>query len=321
MVAIKQSDTNLIRRRRHSNNHRCIVQWICFVTILLVLVMLFWVIGGVWTYSFETEEIEAASKPKQISSTPGAVPPNSENNNEDEGAEDDDSVVNVSACPVRSTASLSNDELHPTAGSRHMITPPDGGQATLVCCSTTKGHMSILVHEKWAPIGVARFLDMVRSQYFDSKIPLFRCSDACQFGLAGKPELTKHYDKQLQDDPNWMPPGQEHRENSNGVRRYPSGFLIYAGAGPNSRTNQFVLTIQPNQFMGGGSPWEVPLGELVGHESFETLNKLYTGYGHKNAPGQPLLRREGYSEHVQKEWPLMDLITGCLVVDELHLDS
>lgn len=68
--------------------------------------------------------------------------------------------------------------------------------------------------------------------------------------------------------------------------------------------------------MGGGSPWEVPLGEFVGKISFDVLPRLYNGYGEKG-PGQGLLRKEGNSERVQKEWPLMDYILGCDVLDEI----
>jgi hypothetical protein len=32
----------------------------------------------------------------------------------------------------------------------------------------------------------------------------------------------------------------------------------------------------------GGSPWEVPFAQLVGENSYETLGKLYTGYGQWN---------------------------------------
>ncbi|KAL7575578.1 hypothetical protein ACA910_020151 [Epithemia clementina (nom. ined.)] len=219
-------------------------------------------------------------------------------------------------CPIVSIShQLSPSELHPIKGSRHMVTPPDGGPLTLVCCNTTKGSLSLLLHKRWAPIGVDRFLDMVRSQYFSSKAPLFRCTDACQFGLAGDPSLTKQYDTHLQDDVMWLPPGPDHRYNTQGVRRYPAGMLTFAGSGPHSRSNQFVLTLMPNQFMGGGSPWEVPLGELVGESSFVTMSKFYTGYGN-HGPSQGLLRREGNSERVQTQWPHLDYITSCSIVDE-----
>lgn len=230
--------------------------------------------------------------------------------------ESSSSILNP-ICSVSSIRTLAPEELHPVAGYRHMVSPPDGGKLTLMCCETTKGNLSVLLHHRWAPLGVARLLEMVERRYFDTKVPLFRCTDACQFGLAGDPNMTKMFDSSIVDDPMWLPPGPEYRYSKEGVRRYPPGVLTYAGGGQNSRSNQFVLTLEANQYMGGGSPWEVPLGELMGAESFDTLAKFYTGYG-ENGPGQGLLHREGNSERIVNEWPLLDYILSCSVVDEIE---
>ncbi|KAL3906198.1 MAG: hypothetical protein SGARI_004109 [Bacillariaceae sp.] len=118
---------------------------------------------------------------------------------------------------------------------------------------------------------------MLSKGYFFTNIPLFRCTDACQFGLSSNTTLTKLFDKRIDDDPLWLPTGPGHRTNEKGTARYPKGILTNAGSGPNSRSNQFVVTLKPNKFMGGGSPWEVPLGEVVAGR--EVLDKLYTEAG------------------------------------------
>ena len=221
-------------------------------------------------------------------------------------------------CPVSSIAQLALVELHPQEGDdRHMVTPPADGKLTLVCCQSTKGNFSALLHHSWAPLGVERLVDMIRNRYFNTGIPLYRCKHAsAQFGFSAHPNQTKLLQQRIPDDPPWLPPGYQHRQNAQGVKRYPTGTWTYAGAGPNSRSNQFVITLEPNAYMGGGSPWEVPLGELVGAASFQTTSQFYTGYGEKG-PSQKIMRTEGYSEHVQAEWPLMDSILGCLVADEV----
>jgi cyclophilin family peptidyl-prolyl cis-trans isomerase len=257
--------------------------WTIFVSILLLLTMTVWFYGAL-TLVWQDESMH--------------------------------SVNSNMACPVTFISQLSPTELHPVAGDRHMVTPPDGGTLTLLCFQTTKGPLSLLLHEAWAPIGVQRLLDMVSSGYFATQIPLFRCTDACQFGLSGNPQATQKFDTRLNDDPPWLPPGKDYRQNEQGVSRYPRGFLTFAGAGPHSRSNQLVLTLKPNRFMGGGSPWEVPLGEVVG--SSHVLDLFYTGYGEKG-PSQALLRREGTSQRVQKEWPLMDYILDCQIVDQVQL--
>ena len=116
---------------------------------------------------------------------------------------------------------LSQQERFPTAGQRHMVDPPAGGNMTLVCCQTTAGPWNILVHYQWAPRGADRFVKMVKSGYFnDQKVPLMRCVRIflCQFGLAGL--ASREWASRLEDDPNWLPEGKEHRQNSLGVKRF-----------------------------------------------------------------------------------------------------
>jgi hypothetical protein len=91
--------------------------------------------------------------------------------------------------------------------------------------------------------------------------------------------------------------------------------LAYAGSGKHSRNKQLIVALKGNGPLGGGSPWEVPWGELVGGESFTTLSKIYTGYGDKG-PGQGRLHNEGASEKIKEEFPLLDYITSCQLMDE-----
>jgi len=246
-------------------------------------------------------------KPREIS----LVPPDTER------------IINESSssplsrdCPYRSFSDLSAEDLAPRKGQRHMVAPPEGGTQTLVCCKTTVGPWNIVIHHKWAPLGAAKFLEMVRVGYFSSQIPLMRCMKnfLCQFGLAGDPELNKKYRSSMMDDPNWLPEGPMHRQNEDGVKRFAKGYLAYAGAGPNTRGNQFIVSLTNVGPLAGGSPWEVPWGELVGKHSFETLNKIYTGYGEKG-PSQGLISRTGVTEDIRQNFPKMDYITSCEVMD------
>lgn len=73
---------------------------------------------------------------------------------------------------ISSFADLEEFEIHPKAtSSRYLVDPPkDTLPITLVVCSTTKGNLFALVHESWAPKGARRFLEMVDSKYFNSKV-------------------------------------------------------------------------------------------------------------------------------------------------------
>jgi peptidyl-prolyl cis-trans isomerase A (cyclophilin A) len=227
-----------------------------------------------------------------------------------------------STCPYRSWQDLTEGEQHPVASAeRHMVTPPAGGKITLVCCQTTAGPWSIAIHHKWAPLGAQRFLDMVEANYFNNQnVPLMRCihNFLCQFGLAGK--ASEQFSASIRDDPNWLPEGPTHRENSLGVKRFSRGYMAYAGSKSKngSRGNQIIVALADNGPLAGGSPWEVPWGELVGAHSFETLSKIYTGYGEKG-PKQGSLHKDDALARVPEEFPLLDLIQSCHVVDELEV--
>jgi len=53
----------------------------------------------------------------------------------------------------------------------------------------------------------------------------------------------------------------------------------------------------------------------VGKDSYDTLSKIYTGYGEKG-PNQGLLNREGSSQKVRDMFPKLDYITSCTLIDE-----
>ena len=195
----------------------------------------------------------------------------------------------------------------------HIVIPP-AGPIDLVCCNTTQGWLTIAVHPSWAPLGAARFLDMVQSHFFETRVGLFRSLKGflVQFGLAGDPRVQVEFNQKgnLPDDPQWLPPGPPGRE-INGITRYQKGYVSYAGAGKDSRGTQLILAYDNSRYLGGGSPWEVPFGILVGNESFVTMSKFYTGYG--EAPEQGKIMNRG-AAYLDKEFPLLDFITSCKVV-------
>jgi cyclophilin family peptidyl-prolyl cis-trans isomerase len=226
------------------------------------------------------------------------------------------------ACAYKSLDSLTKQELHPDLGERHMTAPPVGGKVSLVCCNTTAGPLSIVAHHQWAPLGAERFLEMVTSGYFNSGIPFMRCVKGflCQFGLNADLSKQKDFKQSIEDDPNWLPEGPKYRENEQGVKRFAQGYLAYAGSGPKSRSKQLIMSLVANGPLAGGSPWEVPWGELVGPESFETLGKINTEYG-EHGPPQGRLSKEGASEAIRQEWPNLDYINSCQLVDERVQDD
>ena len=134
----------------------------------------------------------------------------------------------------------------------HLVVPPPG-TVTLVCCNTTKGILNIAVHLDWAPNGAKRFLEMVNTNFFESKVPLFRALKGflVQFGLAGTPEIQRDINIKgwLIDDPSWLPFGPKFRI-VDGVKRYQKGYMGYAGGGKNSRGTQLIMAFNSNEGLG-----------------------------------------------------------------------
>ena len=154
---------------------------------------------------------------------------------------------------------------------------------------------------------------------------LMRCihNFICQFGLNGIPTVMKPYigKNTLIDDPNWLPEGLNHRMDPiTKIKRFNRGYLAYAGAGQHSRDIQFIVALQDNGPLGGGSPWEVPWGELVGNHSYDTLSKVYTGYG-ENGPSQGLLHKADAITVVKEKYPLLDYIQSCYITDSEYIDD
>lgn len=220
-------------------------------------------------------------------------------------------------CIYQSLNDVAEEELYPKKGERHMIDPPQGGKVSLVCCDTTAGPLNILAHHKWAPLGAERFMAMVTSGYFNTSVPFMRCVPGflCQFGLNSDKAKRADFHETILDDPNWLPQGPKFRQNENGVKRFAKGYMAYAGSGENSRSKQLIVALKGNGPLAGGSPWEVPWGELVHKESFDTLMAINTEYG-ENGPPQAQLGRQGMTDEMKRKYPRIDYINQCMLMDE-----
>ena len=72
-----------------------------------------------------------------------------------------------------------------------------------VVLETSKGEIVLEVHEDWAPVGAAHFIELVEDGYYDGA-PWFRVIEGfvAQCGVAADPELTsKWQDECIVDEP------------------------------------------------------------------------------------------------------------------------
>ena len=68
---------------------------------------------------------------------------------------------------------------------------------------TSKGNMLLELHRDWAPHGVDRFYELVKSGYYDGvKFHRIRAGTWAQFGINGDPKISKAWrEKTIPDDP------------------------------------------------------------------------------------------------------------------------
>lgn len=140
----------------------------------------------------------------------------------------------------------------------------------MVSCETSKGSVEIVVQPWRAPLGSARFLQLVRSGFF-SQLPLFRCVDGflCQFGARFHDWADRTRWPPLPDD--IKPPEIE--------GNFKRGEISFAGSGKNSRTTHLFITLGESVKSLGVLPWEVPFGYVTQKSMEETVSKFTTQYG------------------------------------------
>lgn len=161
--------------------------------------------------------------------------------------------------------------------------------------TTTAGDFVVEVHRDWAPLGADRFYNLVRRGYF-TNAAFFRVVPGfvVQFGLNADPAINSAWkNADLQDDP---------VKQSN-----KRGTLVYATAGPNTRTTQFFINYGDNARLDGMG--FAPFGTVT--EGMEVVDKIYPGYGEQ--PQQPLITQQG-DAYISKNFPQLDKIKLARIV-------
>jgi peptidyl-prolyl cis-trans isomerase A (cyclophilin A) len=165
--------------------------------------------------------------------------------------------------------------------------------------NTSKGIFVIDVHREWAPIGADRFYNLVRSGYYDD-VRFFRVipNFMAQFGMHGDPDVQRAWAGQrLKDDPVKM-----------GNKR---GFVVFATAGPNSRTTQLFINFKDNSAL--DAQGFAAIGEVT--TGMEIVDTIFSGYGDqsKGGPSQARITTEG-NAYLVKAFPKLDYIKTATIV-------
>ena len=137
------------------------------------------------------------------------------------------------------------------------------------------------VHPDWAPIGAARFRELVDASFF-TECRFFRVikNFMVQFGINGDPEVANKWrTRTIKDDP---------VKESN-----TRGKITFAKTGmPNSRSTQFFINFKDNANLDGMG--FAPFGEVV--EGMDVVDAIYkVGEGAPSGPGpeQGRIQSEG----------------------------
>ena len=159
---------------------------------------------------------------------------------------------------------------------------------------TSKGPFEVEVHRDWAPLGADHFYALVKSGYFDGArffrvVPNF----VVQFGLAANPANTRKWDTPIADDP----VSQTNR----------LGSIVYATAGPNTRTTQLFINLHSNQSL--DSQGFAPFGMVLGN-GMSVVQQIYSGYGQQ--PDQGAITSQG-NEYLNTSFPKLDYIRKATI--------
>jgi cyclophilin family peptidyl-prolyl cis-trans isomerase len=164
---------------------------------------------------------------------------------------------------------------------------------------TSKGLFVITVHRDWAPNGADRFYNLVKNGFYDD-VRFFRVIDGfmAQFGIHGNPAVASAWRQaQIKDDP---------VKQSN-----KRGFVVFATAGPNTRTTLFINFGDNTALDKQGF---APFGEVT--KGMDVVDKIYNGYGEGaprgRGPDQGRLQAEG-NAYLAKDFPKLDYVKTATI--------
>ncbi|KAJ8614257.1 hypothetical protein CTAYLR_001114 [Chrysophaeum taylorii] len=149
------------------------------------------------------------------------------------------------------------------------------------------------VHPSWAPLGAARFAELVDANFF-SGCRFFRVVEnfVAQFGISGKPGGAAW--EPIPDDPV--------------VETNAKYTVTFATSGPDSRTTQIFVNLADNSRLDAMS--FAPFGKVI--SGSEVVDAIYSGYGEK--PQQARIREEG-NAYLKKQFPNLSYVAEVARLD------
>ena len=154
---------------------------------------------------------------------------------------------------------------------------------------TSAGDFTIEVTRAWAPLGADRLYNLIKNGFYDGDrffrvVPGF----VVQFGLNGNPTVSAAWrHATIQDDPV--------------TQHNATGTLVFATAGPNTRTTQLFINYADNLTL--DTRGFAPLGTVV--EGMDVVQKIFPGYAQQ--PDQGMIESQG-NDYLSQAFPKLDFI-------------
>jgi peptidyl-prolyl cis-trans isomerase A (cyclophilin A) len=167
---------------------------------------------------------------------------------------------------------------------------------------TTKGDVVILVHRDWSPLGADHFYELTKMGFYNDT-RFFRALKGfiVQWGINGDPKVNKSWSEiPIKDDPPKV---------SNKI-----GTVVFAMAGPNSRTTQVFINLGDNSGSLDAQGF-TPFGEVI--QGMENVQNIYMDYGEGapqgGGPSQAAIADIG-TPYLEEHFPKLDYIKKAQVV-------
>ncbi len=166
---------------------------------------------------------------------------------------------------------------------------------------TSKGPFVVEVHRDWAPFGVDRFYELVKSGFYnDGRFFRVLKGFVVQWGLNKDPDVSaKWRNMVIVDDP-------VTQSNARGT-------ITFATGGPNTRTTQVFINLADNTQL--DSRGFAPFGRVV--DGMNVVDQLYAGYGEGApqgaGPAQNLIESQG-NQYLTEHYPLLDYIKSAKIL-------
>jgi peptidyl-prolyl cis-trans isomerase A (cyclophilin A) len=163
---------------------------------------------------------------------------------------------------------------------------------------TTRGDFTITVTRAWAPLGADRFYNLVKHHFYDNTV-VFRAvpNFVTQFGISSYPPVSAAWKKtEFKDDP----VSQTNKK----------GAIVFATAGPNTRTTQVFINLKDNAFL--DKTGFAPFG-TVDADGMKVVEMFYDQYGDNAGIDQDQIEKTG-KPYLDKSFPKLDVIKSATII-------